>query len=74
MTTTPTSVTAATVSVANAVFNVIAPQGGQNNGSAAVNAIVVANGIIYAPNMPTADPHRAGVFWANAGILTVSAG
>lgn len=29
---------------------------------------------IRATNIPTADPHIAGVIWANLGILTISAG
>lgn len=33
-----------------------------------------AAGELSFPNIPTADPHVAGQVWANAGVLTVSAG
>lgn len=42
-------------------------QGGAKNGSGKVGNIMV-------PTLPAADPHVAGALWANAGVVTVSAG
>lgn len=37
-------------------------------------SIDYVGGVWTVPNLPTADPHVAGQWWANSGVVTVSAG
>ena len=52
------------------------PVAGASNSAAQTmtETLRLKGGNVYMTNLPTADPHVAGVLWNNSGVLTVSAG